>query len=249
MLADFAALFALIYLAHLGAYFGLGAALSRLNRASPDRRIQTRRRGEARARVEIATSIRALIPISALMAGGIAAQWHGYGLFAPLPLGLWSGAALLLATLVAYDAWFYWAHRLMHWRPLYRFHRVHHRSVAPTPWSTYSDHPVDAAVHQLFLLLLPVLTPVPVEILIAHRLIDHVNGQIGHAGFEYFAGPVARLPSPGLCTTFHDLHHARFTCNFGNYLSIWDRIMGTISADYDDRVRQAEDRVRPDALR
>ncbi|MEM8842327.1 MAG: sterol desaturase family protein [Pseudomonadota bacterium] len=244
MLIDFLLCFCLTYLGHFAAYFGLGALLQRINRAAPQCRIQHRKPDPRFVRREIRNSLVALVPISALMAGGIAAQMNGATLFAPVAPGLWTGAALLVLTLLLYDAWFYWAHRLMHWRPLYRFHRIHHLSVAPTPWSNYSDHPVDAGVHQLFLLVLPLVTPIPFEVVIAHRVIDHVNGQIGHNGFEYFAGPLARLPWPGLCTTFHDQHHARFTCNFGNFLSIWDRIMGTISVDYDHRVRDRESTAR-----
>lgn len=244
--ADVALIFLAVYAAHLVAYFGLGGALVAVNRRHPDRRLQPKRRGETHAAREIRASLIALVPISLLMAAGLGLQAHGFGLFPPLEISGLGWIGLLAATLLIYDAWFYWAHRLMHTRPLYRFHRLHHRSVAPTVWSNYSDHPVDAVVHQLFLLIAPLLLPVPPSVLIAHRLIDHVNGQIGHSGFEYFAGPGARLPWPGLCTAFHDDHHARFTCNYGNFLSIWDRIMGTISADYDARVRSLE---RPQTVR
>lgn len=39
-----------------------------------------------------------------------------------------------LATVVAldylHDAWFYWTHRLLHWKPLYvHVHYIHHRCV------------------------------------------------------------------------------------------------------------------------
>ena len=46
-------------------------------------------------------------------------------------------AAYMLFTVVAldylHDAWFYWTHRLLHWRPLYvHVHYIHHRR-APRP--------------------------------------------------------------------------------------------------------------------
>jgi sterol desaturase/sphingolipid hydroxylase (fatty acid hydroxylase superfamily) len=45
--------------------------------------------------------------------------------------------AYMLLTVVAldylHDAWFYWTHRLLHWKPLYRHvHHLHHR-FAPRP--------------------------------------------------------------------------------------------------------------------
>ena len=36
--------------------------------------------------------------------------------------------ATVAALDVLHDAWFYWTHRLLHWRPLYRHvHYIHHR--------------------------------------------------------------------------------------------------------------------------
>jgi sterol desaturase/sphingolipid hydroxylase (fatty acid hydroxylase superfamily) len=61
------------------------------------------------------------------------------------------GWAYLLASvvlmIVLHDAYFYWTHRLLHWRPLYRCaHHVHHRSTSPTPWAAYAFHPAEAVV-------------------------------------------------------------------------------------------------------
>ena len=37
--------------------------------------------------------------------------------------------------IVMHDTYFYWTHRLMHHRRLYRlFHHTHHLSTSPTPW-------------------------------------------------------------------------------------------------------------------
>jgi Sterol desaturase len=81
-----------------------------------------------------------------------------------------------------------------------------------------------------------VLLPVPSLTLVLHRVVDHINSQFGHAGFEYFAGPGARFPSPMLCATFHDRHHSKFTVNYANFFSIWDRWMGTLDPEYDREV-------------
>jgi Delta7-sterol 5-desaturase len=42
----------------------------------------------------------------------------------------------MVLTVVAldylHDAWFYWTHRLLHWKPLYRHvHYLHHRYATP----------------------------------------------------------------------------------------------------------------------
>lgn len=245
---EFLAVFVALYSGHLVAYFALGGALMWLNARHPDRRIQKGRHGEIRARTEIIQSIKALVPLCAMMAAGLTLQRHGITLWPPLPLNLPNALGLSILSIVLFDAWFYWAHRLMHWPPMFKFHRLHHKSIAPTPWSNYSDDLVDATVHQGFLMLAPLILPIPPVILIAHRLYDHINGQIGHAGFEYFAGPTARHPWPFLCTTFHDQHHSRFHYNYGNFFSLWDRLCGTIAPDYDSKV-QALTAAKPERRR
>lgn len=48
---------------------------------------------------------------------------------------------------VIHDTWFYWTHRLMHHRMLFRwFHRIHHLSHNPTPWAAYAFDPLEAVV-------------------------------------------------------------------------------------------------------
>jgi len=232
---DFLWITAALYAGHVAAYFGLGGVLAWWNARHPERRIQSGRRGEDRTRAEIGQSLKALVPICAMMGAGLALQRHGITLWEPAEgWAAWLGMFAL--SVLLFDAWFYWAHRMMHWRPLYRFHRVHHRSLAPTVWSTYSDDPLDAVVHQGYLLIAPLVLPIPPSVLIAHRIYDHANGQIGHAGFEYFASPTARRPWPLVCTTFHDQHHELFNCNYGNFFSIWDRVMGTLHPGYDRKV-------------
>lgn len=238
-LLEFAALLAAIYLATVALYFGLGTSIEWLNRRNPERRIQKSRRGEHRKSVEIRTSLLSILITSCSLAFGIFAQIKG---FAPTPwtLGWWSVLPLFLLTMVLFDAWFYFAHRLLHTRPFYRFHLDHHRSVAPTVWSNDSIGVVDTAISQGFYAVIVFFVPLPPLVLVANRLFDHVNGTFGHAGFEYFAGAAARYPSPMLCTTYHDQHHSQFRYNFANYFSLWDRLLGTASPDYDSRVKDAQ---------
>ena len=55
--------------------------------------------------------------------------------------------ASLPVAIVLHDAYFYWTHRLMHTRWLFRHvHVVHHRSRHPSPWAALSFHPLEALV-------------------------------------------------------------------------------------------------------
>lgn len=237
-LTDLLLIWAAVYGATVAGYFGLGIALDALNRRNPARRIQQTRRGEDRARVEIMQSLKSLTVTCFCLAFGLWAQARGWGLFAPLELSVWSFVGMFAVSIVLFDAWFYWGHRLMHWRPLYRHHLWHHRSVAPTVWSNYSDTMVDALAMQSYYLIAPLVLPIPPAVLIAHRVYDHVNGMIGHSGFEYFADRTTRFPSPFVCTTFHDQHHEKFRYNYANFFSFWDRAMGTLHPGYDAKVAE-----------
>ncbi|GIX14839.1 MAG: desaturase [Paracoccaceae bacterium] len=237
-ITDLLLIWAASYAAHLALYFGQGAVMTAINRRHPERRIQKSRQGEKRARVEILQSVRSLVVTSGCLAGGLWLQARGVTLWPPLELGWASGIGMFLLSVVLYDAWFYWGHRLMHTRALYRHHQWHHRSVAPTVWSNYSDSLADAFAMQSYYLVAPLVLPIPPAVLILHRLWDHVNGQIGHSGFEYFADRSTRFPSPMVCVTFHDQHHAHFRYNYANFFSFWDRICGTLHPDYDRRVAE-----------
>jgi sterol desaturase/sphingolipid hydroxylase (fatty acid hydroxylase superfamily) len=232
---DFAVLLALVYAVTVAAYFALGAALSWLNARNPARRIQPARRGETRRTEEVRQSLVSILVTSASLAIGLFAQARGW---APAPLALtwWNALPLLVLGMILFDAWFYFAHRLLHTRALIRFHRPHHRSLAPTPWSNDAIGALDTALCQGYYAVIVFLVPLPPLVLIALRALDHVNGTFGHCGFEYFASRAARSPSPMLCTIYHDLHHSAFRYNYANFFSYLDRLFGTIHPDYDRRV-------------
>ncbi len=231
---------ALSYAGLLVIYFGLCGALHRINRAHPDRRIQSRPQKDQVA-MEIRQSVKSLAAIALFVAGGLVAQANGWALV-PLEHSAVSMIGMFVVSLVLYDAWFYWGHRMMHSKALYRFHAHHHKSIVPTPWSNNSDTLVGAFVEQSYFLFVVFVLPIPPLTLIGHKIFDQVTGIIGHAGHEYFASPTARAPWPFLCTTFHDQHHGHFNYNYANTFSWWDRAMGTLHPTYDDKVRSFEGR-------
>lgn len=240
VLLEFLPFYAGAYGINVALYFATGIVLVAIQSRHPERRIQQNRRGEKRMWTEIRQSVLSLTVTAGCLAGGVFASVKGWTFVEPLQLTWWSAILMFVVSVVAFDAWFYWGHRLMHTRWLYRFHAEHHRSVAPTVWSTYSDSLVDAFVMQSYYLWAVFILPIPVEVLIVHRLVDHFNGTIGHSGFEFYASPLSRRPSPMVCVTFHDQHHAHFRYNFANFFSVWDRLCGTLDPRYDQDVRRME---------
>ncbi len=246
VLIEFLPWYAAVYAINVFLYFATGWVLVQIQNRHPERRIQQNRRGEKRMWTEIRQSVLSLLVTAGCLALGLFSQYKGWTFVAPLELSWWSVPLMFVISILAYDAWFYWAHRLMHTKHLYRVHAEHHRSVAPTVWSTYNDSLVDAFVMQSYYFWAMFILPIPLEVLAAHRLWDHFNGTIGHSGFEFWASPTTRRPSPMVCVTFHDQHHSRFRYNFANFFSFWDRLMGTIDPKYDEAVKRFEQMGRKD---
>lgn len=194
-----------------------------------------------RVSVEVLASVKALGTSAALLSAGYFFQIQGWVLFEPPALNWWNFLLAFVVIFLLFDAWFYWGHRLLHLKRFYRWHKPHHLSIAPTAWSNDSSAVMDTVIEHGFYFIVWLLLPVPALAVFALRLFDQVSGMIGHSGFEYFAGRSTRKPSPFLCTIFHDLHHSQFHYNFGNFLSVWDRWMGTVHPKYDEIVRQIEE--------
>lgn len=235
-----AAFWAAAYAVNVALYFAVGWAIASLNERRPARRIQQLRDGMKRAKAEIRESLISIAVTSFCFALALALTVFGLTLWTT-PESWFGALAGLAALVVLYDAWFYWTHRLLHTRAFYRFHHWHHRSVAPTVWSADSQTAVETAILQGFMVVAVVLLPIAPIALLAHRLYDHVNGQLGHCGFEYFADRSTRFPSPMVCVTFHDQHHEGFTHNYANFFSFWDRLCGTLHPDYDAKVAKQAD--------
>lgn len=182
--------------------------------------------------------MKALATSSTLFGSGWFAQMQGW---TPTPEPtVFNVVAYLVLVVILFDAWFYFGHRLLHWKPMYRFHAEHHKSVAPTVWSNDSSGIIDTIVQHKFYFLIWFVLPIPALSMIALRVFDQISGMIGHSGFELFASRAARRPWPFICTTFHDLHHSRYNYNYGNLFSVWDRVCGTEHPEYDEMVEKFE---------
>lgn len=156
----------------------------------------------------------------------------------------WFFASIGIA-IVVHDTWFYWTHRLMHHRRLFKlFHRVHHESTNPTPWAAYCFSPLEAAAQACIFPLLAFTVPMHPLAFFAFMIWQIVFNVIGHTGFEYFPKWMMRswlgkiLNTP----TNHVQHHEKMRGNYGLYFNVWDRLMGTNHADYERRFHEVTHR-------
>lgn len=236
----FVTLFAVVYATMLSFYLLFGALVAGLAGLFPDRRIQPHRNGYRRALRDIGHSAKSLLATAACFTLALSVSSLGLSLFDPAATPLWAIPLLMGVFLVLYDTWFYWLHRAFHTPALYRFHRLHHRSVAPTAWSNDSFTMVEAGATQFFFVLGAILLPLPPIALIGLKLVDQVKGTLGHLGFEFVASSATRFPFPFVCTLFHDVHHSRCNYNFADSFTLWDRLCGTLDPQYDRAVERWE---------
>lgn len=154
--------------------------------------------------------------------------------------------------IVAHDAWFYWTHRLLHMGALFRlYHRLHHRSRLPTPFTSYCFDSGEAVVNALFLPLMLVVLPMHpagIVIFVTHMILRNT---IGHSGYELFPADGRGRPLLGWLTTVthHDLHHADGRYNLGLYFTWWDRLMGTEHPGYLEAFARVGRPLRPAAVK
>jgi len=162
---------------------------------------------------------------------------------------VWFGVSIV-AGIAGLDAWFYWTHRLMHDPRLFRrFHRRHHRSNNPSPFTAYSFDVGEALLLIGFVVVWPMVFPMSSGAMPWVMLYQIVTNTLLHSGYELM--PARRDGRPMLdfivTTTHHDLHHAQAGWNYSAWFTWWDRWMGTEHPEY--RAKYAAAAWRPFAPR
>ncbi len=214
------------------------------------RRLQDRSPRAADYRREIASSVRSIFIFSAVGFGMyVSAQKGWLTIYQDFSVRGWGYfAATLVAMILAHDAYFYWTHRAMHQRRLFRlFHKTHHKSRTPTPWAAYSFDVPEAIVIVAFVPMWIAIVPMHEWAVFAFVSWQIVRNAMGHAGVEMFpaAGWFRHWLGWNNATMHHDLHHQDSRSNYGLYFTWWDRVMGTEHPEY--RARLAAIARRHDA--
>ena len=94
--------------------------------------------------------------------------------------------AVLLTLAVIYFRYFhfYFVHRLIHWKPLYKLcHALHHRNINVGPWSGLSMHPIEHIVYFSCVFFNWIVPSSPFHA-IFNLLHAGISPAVGHAGFH-----------------------------------------------------------------
>jgi sterol desaturase/sphingolipid hydroxylase (fatty acid hydroxylase superfamily) len=136
----------------------------------------------------------------------------------------------LAFMIIVHDAYFYFAHRLMHHKLLFNsVHRVHHISTNPSPWASFSFHPYEAVLEAAIVPILVFVLPLHFITILSFILFMTLLNVIGHLGYEFWAKGFTRNPLTGWnnTSTHHNLHHQKYNCNYGLYFNWWDKLFDT----------------------
>lgn len=142
----------------------------------------------------------------------------------------------LLAYIFIHDTYFYWIHRLMHLKPVFKWvHKTHHLSHTPSPFASLAFSPPEAVLQFGINLVMIFIIPLHPVVFFIFATYNMILNTAGHIGFEIVPSFFIRhwFFKYGLTVTHHDMHHSKLNCNYGLYFIFWDKLMGTNHKDYE----------------
>ena len=161
------------------------------------------------------------------------AEWarvHGWGLLHHFELSVTWQIGL---SFLAYDLSGYTIHRLSHhYGLLWRLHRVHHTDSDLDLSTYFRSHPLETALIIGIKSALVIALGLHPVALVAHGMAKQLTMTLGHANIR----PRPRLSqivswlfvSPRFHANHHSANRLDTDSNYGEVLTIWDRLLGSI---------------------
>lgn len=137
---------------------------------------------------------------------------------------------VLLVTIAAIDFAAYWRHRFEHSRTLWRIHATHHADEAMNWLTLHRKHPLGELLSMAVDLIPALLLGLPIGAIVMAVMVRSAWGYFIHADVPWTLGVFGKaVMSPAA----HRLHHIRdealMGANYGNTITLWDRLFGTWS--------------------
>ncbi len=154
--------------------------------------------------------------------------------------GLWYLIPSLLLLSFVHDFYFYVTHRFLHTSWAYRrFHSVHHNSLTPSPWASFSFHPVEALIQAVALPILILFIPLHPVMILIYLTFMTLSGITNHLGFEILPQGSEKGFGKWLVSgVHHTQHHRYYRYNYGLFYTFWDRIFKTEHPKFPEEFRQ-----------
>lgn len=151
----------------------------------------------------------------------------------------------ILLMMILHDTYFYFTHRLLHWKPLYiRFHKLHHESIDTTPFTGNSFHFGEVLVEYGITIIIAFLIPAHPLAYITYQIISSFDNAIAHMGYEIYPKGWTKFPLLRWKTTstHHNMHHSKFNGNYGLYFTFWDKLLRTEFPNYESKFEEIASR-------
>jgi sterol desaturase/sphingolipid hydroxylase (fatty acid hydroxylase superfamily) len=166
---------------------------------------------------------------SVLLAAWLGAR--GFGVFAHTALPGWLWAAIGIVVL---DASTYVCHRSMHViAPLWRVHAVHHSDPLVDVTTALRFHPLETSWRFLFIAGPASVLALPAGAVAAYRMVSVFFAIYEHMNVKLWQPLDTALSLVVGTPNMHKLHHSRLPAetdtNYGNILSLFDRLLGTFT--------------------
>lgn len=140
------------------------------------------------------------------------------------------------------DAWFYWIHRLMHHKFLYKWvHASHHVSVDSTPFTQNAFNFIEGLLLPLGGILPTFIFPSWGPAYFVFLMFGGTANMIAHSGYEFYPKWALFWKTTA---THHNMHHQYFDGNYGTHFTFWDKICKTEFKDYEARFIEIKTRVK-----
>lgn len=148
----------------------------------------------------------------------------------------------LLIAVVFADLGFTLVHYFSHrWPLLWRLHAVHHGVPRLYGLNGLVRHPLHQTLDLLFATGPLALLGMPIDVAVLLGLVVSIQLIVQHSNVDYQLGPFRNHMAIG---QLHHLHHVNWgkegDCNFGLFLTLWDRMLGTFQPEPSRRI-QAHD--------
>lgn len=138
---------------------------------------------------------------------------------------LWYLPAGLLVEIFIGETWFYWVHRAMHHRFLYKYvHGVHHSFNPSSTACATAFHPLDLGILAAGTSISVSIVPIHFMVHQAYLLVNLISTIYQHSALRW------ELPGDFFNTpNLHCIHHdyGQKPINNGSMFCLWDRAMGT----------------------
>lgn len=188
-------------------------------------------------RQEIACATYALFVMAALSVPIWLLEVRGYGkLYTDVAEYGWPYLVASIGGFLLFtDTCIYWIHRWFHHPALYPWiHKEHHKWKVPTPYASIAFHPLDgwsqALPYHVFIFLFPMQRHIYLALFIMVQIWSvSIHDQV------YFTNATA-LEKFVNGADHHTEHHLKFVYNYGQFFTLWDKLMGTYLAPTDEAI-------------